>query len=112
MGAGGYLKKAKGVRIVAVEPSSSPFLSKGIYAPHGLYGLGAGFFPPLLDPSIIDECIAVSEEDADKMREEFFNRYSLRLGRSSGAGIYACKKVLERPENKNKVGVVICPDFV
>ena len=110
-GAGGYLKEVAGVRIVAIEPYASPFLSKGIHRAHGLYGLGAGFPPPLLDSSIIDEIFPVKEEESDEMREEFFSRYRLSLGRSSGAGIYACKMLSLGGWYKNKVGVVICPDF-
>lgn len=110
-GVGKYLKEKKPeVKIVAVEPATSPVLSQGIAGPHKIQGIGAGFVPAVLDRSIIDEVITVSNEDAFEYgrlpgREEGF-----LVGISSGAALKAAVTLAERSENAGKNIVVLFPD--
>lgn len=110
-GTGKYLKeKNPHIKIVAVEPKSSPLLSKGVAGPHGLQGIGANFIPDVLDKEIYDEIITVSDEDAYKTSKEISMCESFLSGISSGAAVYAAKELANRPENKGKTIVVILPD--
>lgn len=110
-GIGKYLKeKNKNVKIVAVEPSSSPVLSKNIAGPHKIQGIGAGFVPNTLDTGIYDEIITISNEDAFSETKEIAKTDGLFVGISSGAAIKAASILASRPENKGKNIVVILPD--
>lgn len=110
-GAGKYLKeKIPGIKVVAVEPQSSPVLSEGKTGPHKIQGIGAGFVPDTLDTSVYDEVIPVSNEDAFASGEEIGKTEGILVGISSGAALYAAKLLAQRPENKGKTIVVILPD--
>lgn len=110
-GAGKYLKeKNPAIRIVAVEPHGSPFLSQGRTGAHKIQGIGAGFVPKTLDTSLIDEIITVSDEDAMACARELARSEGLLVGISSGAAIVAAKVVATRPESAGKNIVVILPD--
>ncbi len=109
-GAGEYLKKKKkGVRIVGVEPASSPVLSGGAAGPHKIQGIGAGFVPAVLNRGIIDEIIAVADEDAGKTARRMAREEGLLVGISSGAAVWAALELARRPENAGKLIVVIIP---
>lgn len=110
-GTGSYLKSRKSsIKVVAVEPSASAVLSKGIAGPHKIQGIGAGFVPDVLDTNIYDEIIAVSNEDAFETGRMFGRTEGVLVGISSGAAIWAAIKEAERPENKGKTIVVLLPD--
>ncbi|MCD7949490.1 MAG: cysteine synthase A [Erysipelotrichaceae bacterium] len=110
-GAGKYLKeKIPGIKVVAVEPQSSPVLSEGKTGPHKIQGIGAGFVPDTLDTSVYDEVIPVSNEDAFASGKEIGKTEGILVGISSGAALYAAKLLAQRPENKGKTIVVILPD--
>ncbi|NLB29489.1 MAG: cysteine synthase A [Clostridiales bacterium] len=110
-GAGRYLRgKKPDIRIVAVEPASSPVLSGGAAGLHGLQGIGAGFVPEVLDESIIDEIIAVRDEDAYESARELSRLEGLLAGITSGAALRAAAMLAEQPENEGKTIVVIFPD--
>ncbi|MBE6547419.1 MAG: cysteine synthase A [Ruminococcaceae bacterium] len=110
-GTGKYLKdKNPDIRVVAVEPHNSPYLSKGIAGKHGLQGIGAGFIPETLDTSVYDEVIAVCEEDAYNEGRALAVFEGILVGISSGAALFAAKKIAERPENASKKIVVLLPD--
>jgi len=110
-GAGKYLKeKNPNIKIVAVEPKSSPYLSKGIAGPHGLQGIGAGFIPETLDTEIYDEIITVTEEDAYKTGKLIAHIEGILVGITSGAAVFAAKELALRPENEGKNIVVLLPD--
>jgi cysteine synthase A len=110
-GTGAYLKKKNPhVRVVAVEPSESPFLSKGIAGSHKIQGIGAGFIPGVLDTDIYDEVIAVSDQDAYEKTREIARVDGVLVGISSGASLFAAQRIAEREENANKKIVVIFPD--
>jgi cysteine synthase A len=110
-GVGKYLKaKNPNVKIVAVEPSSSPLLSKGKAGPHKIQGIGANFIPETLDTDIYDEVIAVDHEEAFKAGKEIAHTEGVLVGISSGAVIVAAKELALRPENKGKVIVALLPD--
>lgn len=110
-GIGKYLKsKNSDIRVVAVEPASSPLLSKGITGPHKIQGIGANFVPEVLDKNIYDEIITVSDEDAFKTGNQIAKNEGILVGISSGAAVYAALEISKRPENKNKIIVAILPD--
>ncbi len=110
-GTGEYLKsKNPNVKIVAVEPESSPVLSKGVAGPHKIQGIGAGFVPDTLNTKIYDEIITVSNEDAFKTGAEVVKSDGVFIGISSGAALYAAKLLAQREENKGKKIVVLLPD--
>lgn len=110
-GVGTYLKSKKPeVKIVAVEPASSPVLSKGVAGPHKIQGIGAGFVPKILDTSIYDEIITVENDDAFKFGRLIGKKEGFLVGISSGAATYAAIELAKRPENKGKNIVVLLPD--
>ncbi len=106
----GLREKKPDVRIVAVEPSGSPVLSGGKAGPHKIQGIGAGFVPKVLDMSIIDEIITVSNEDAFDTSREVAKTDGLLVGISSGSVIHAAKVLAAREENKGKTIVALLPD--
>ena len=110
-GIGSYLReKNPNVRIVAVEPFSSPLLSKGIAGPHGLMGIGANFVPDVLSRDLIDEIITVKEDDAYRTGRELAAHEGVLAGITSGAAVWAASQVAARPEFAGKNIVVILPD--
>lgn len=110
-GVGEILKQRKpGVKIVAVEPAASPVLSGGQPGPHKIQGIGAGFVPGVLNKSVIDEIIQVSNEDAINTSRDLAKYEGLLVGISSGAAAYAALQLANRAENKNKNIVVVLPD--
>ena len=110
-GVGQYLRERKpGVRIVAVEPASSPLLSGGAAAPHGIQGIGANFVPSVLDRSVIDEIIPVSDEDAYRAGSMIGRMEGVLVGISSGACLHAAMQLAKRPENAGKTIVAFMPD--
>ena len=110
-GTGRYLKdKIPQLKVIGVEPKSSPILSKGIAGKHGIQGIGAGFVPKVLDTEIYDEIICVSDEDAFETGRTMAKKEGVLCGISSGAAVYAALKLAEREENKGKNIVVILPD--
>ena len=110
-GVGEILKKRNpSVRIIAVEPDGSPVISGGRPGPHKIQGIGAGFIPEVLNRSVIDEIITVSNEDAFETSRELARTEGLLVGISSGAAVYAALEVARRLENKGKSIVVILPD--
>jgi cysteine synthase A len=110
-GVGAYLKEKKpDVRIVAMEPATSPVLSEGKAGPHKIQGIGAGFVPKTLDTSIYDEIITIENEDAFEEGRRFAQSEGLLVGISSGAALKAAVKLAQRPENKGKTIVVLLPD--
>jgi len=110
-GVGEYLKaKNKNIKVIAVEPADSPVLSQGKSGPHKIQGIGAGFVPDTLNTKIYDEIIPVKNEDAFETGRKLALREGLLVGISSGAALFAATQVAKRPENKNKVIVVILPD--
>ncbi len=110
-GVGQYLKsRKKSVKIVAVEPKTSPLLSEGHAGPHGLQGIGANFIPKALDQSIYDEIITVSDEEAYAAGRELAAREGILAGISSGAALHAAIELAKRPENAGKCIVALMPD--
>lgn len=110
-GIGGYLKeKNPAVKIVAVEPATSPVLSKGVAGSHKIQGIGAGFVPDTLDTKIYDEIIPIENEDAFAEGKLFARSEGILVGISSGAALKAAKILAERPENKGKTIVALLPD--
>ncbi len=110
-GAGKYLKEQNpDVKIVAVEPASSPVLSKGTAGAHKIQGIGAGFVPDTLDTGIYDEIIAVENDAAFEQARRFIASESVLVGISSGAALYAATELANRPENAGKTIVVLLPD--
>lgn len=109
-GTGRFLKSKKDVKIVGIEPLSSPFLTKGISGPHGLQGIGAGFKPEILDTSVIDEIITVSDSDAMEMGRLMGTEEGLLVGISSGAALFGAIELAKKEENKDKTIVVLFPD--
>lgn len=110
-GVGKYLKsKNPDVKVVAVEPATSPVLTKGKSGAHGIQGIGAGFVPDTLDTSVYDEVIAVEDADAYKFSRALTASDGLLVGISAGAAICAGVQLARRPENKGKTIVVLLPD--
>lgn len=110
-GVGEVLKEYNpNVKVVAVEPTTSPVLSKGVAGPHKIQGIGAGFVPNVLNRGIIDEIITVSNEDAFQTSRQLAYTEGLLVGISSGAAVYAATELAKREENVGKRIVVICPD--
>ncbi|MBP5753525.1 MAG: pyridoxal-phosphate dependent enzyme, partial [Treponema sp.] len=110
-GVGEYLKeKNPNVKVVAVEPATSPVLSKGTPGAHKIQGIGAGFVPDVLNTKVYDEIIAVENDDAFAVGRLFAVSEGILVGISSGAALKAASILAERPENKGKNIVVLLPD--
>lgn len=110
-GVGEYLKsKNPNIKIVAVEPASSPVLSKGTAGPHKIQGIGAGFVPQTLNTKIYDEIITVENDDAFETGRSLARKEGLLVGISSGAAAFAAAELAKRPENKGKIIVALLPD--
>ena len=109
-GIGEVLKERKPeLRVVAVEPDSSPVLSGGVKGPHAIQGIGAGFVPTVLNTKIYDEIVRVTNEDAFASARRIAREEGILVGISSGAAIWAAEQVAHRPENRGKLIVVIVP---
>ena len=110
-GTGEYLKEKKPeVKVVAVEPASSPVLSEGVSGPHKIQGIGAGFVPKTYKASVVDEIIQVQNDDAIRTSRELAKQEGLLVGISSGAAVYAATELAKRPENAGKMIVALLPD--
>lgn len=110
-GVGEFLKsKNPNVKIVAVEPASSPVLTKGTAGAHKIQGIGAGFVPETLNTKVYDEVIAVENEAAFEAGREIGKKEGVLVGISSGAALWAAKELAKRPENKGKTIVALLPD--
>ena len=106
----GLKEKNPDIKVVAVEPAGSPVLSGGKPGPHKIQGIGAGFVPEVMDMSVVDEIIPVSNEDAFDAAREIAKSDGLLVGISSGSVIHAAKLLAQREENRNKNIVVLLPD--
>ena len=110
-GTGKYLKEQNpDVKVVAVEPASSPVLSKGTPGPHKIQGIGAGFVPDVLDTGVYDEIITVSDDDAFQTGRLIAKSEGVLVGISSGAALHAALELAKRPENEGKNIVMLLPD--
>ena len=110
-GTGKYLKEQNSkIKVVAVEPATSPVLSKGVKGPHGIQGIGAGFVPDILDTGIYDEIIPVKDEDAFTYGRMMGKKEGVLVGISSGAALAAAVELARREENAGKQIVVLMPD--
>ena len=110
-GVGRYLKsKNPDIRIIAVEPENSAVLSGRSAGPHGLQGIGAGFVPEVLDTSVYDEIITVTDDQAYESGRKAGKTEGILVGISSGAALYAAKLIAKREENKGKTVVALLPD--
>ena len=110
-GVGEYLKsKNPNVKVIAVEPASSPVLTKGTAGAHKIQGIGAGFVPETLNTKVYDEVIAVENEAAFEAGREIGKKEGVLVGISSGAALWAAKELAKRPENKGKTIVALLPD--
>ena len=110
-GTGEYLKSRNpDVKVVAVEPASSPVLSKGVAGAHKIQGIGAGFVPDVLDTKVYDEIIAVENDDAFVTGKLIGKKEGVLVGISSGAAVWAAIQLAKRPENKGKTIVALLPD--
>ena len=111
VGTGEYLKEQNpNVKVVAVEPASSPVLSKGTPGAHKIQGIGAGFVPDVLNTSVYDEIIAVENDDAFATGKLIGKKEGVLVGISSGAAVWAAIQLAKRPENKGKTIVALLPD--
>ncbi len=106
----GLKKKNPNIRIVAVEPAGSPVLSGGKAGPHKIQGIGAGFIPKILDTSLIDQIIPVTDEDAMRTSRELSATEGLLVGISSGAAAFAAREIAKEESNQGKRIVVLLPD--
>ncbi len=110
-GIGEYLKEQnKGIRVIAIEPAGSPVLSGGTGGTHEIQGIGAGFVPKILNRDVIDEVLAIENEDAYSEGREFARTEGILVGISSGAALKGAAIIAARPENKGKNIVVLLPD--
>ncbi|MGN1230392.1 MAG: PLP-dependent cysteine synthase family protein, partial [Anaerotignum sp.] len=110
-GVGRYLKeKNPNVKLIGVEPASSPLLTKGIAGPHGLQGIGANFVPSILDTELYDEVLTVTEEEAYAAGRALARKEGLLAGISAGAAVHGAAEVAKRPENAGKTIVVLLSD--
>ena len=110
-GTGKYLKEQNPeIKVVGVEPLSSPLITKGVFAPHGIQGIGANFIPENLDKDIYDEIIDVSDDDAFTYARKMAQLEGVAVGISSGAALYGAIELSKRPENKGKTIVVVLTD--
>ena len=110
-GVGEYLKsQCPKVKVVAVEPATSPVLSEGHAGPHKIQGIGAGFVPDVLNTKVYDEIIPVSNEDAFATGRLIGHKEGVLVGISSGAAVWAAVELAKRPENKGKTIVALLPD--
>ncbi len=110
-GVGEYLKSQNpNVKVVAVEPATSPVLSKGVSGPHKIQGIGAGFVPDTLNTGVYDEIITVENEEAFETGRNLARHEGVLVGISSGAAVFAATQLAKRPENKGKVIVALLPD--
>ena len=110
-GVGAYLKSQNpNVKVVAVEPATSPVLSGGKAGPHKIQGIGAGFVPQVLDTQVYDEIIPVTNEDAFALGREVGHSEGVLVGISSGAAVWAALQIAQRPESAGKTIVVLLPD--
>lgn len=110
-GVGAYLKEQNpAIKVVAVEPKTSPVLSEGHGGAHGIQGIGAGFVPDTLDTSIYDEVMSVADEDAFAIGRELADRDGILVGISSGAATWAAIQLAQRSENAGKTIVTVLPD--
>lgn len=110
-GVGEYLKSQNpSVKVVVVEPATSPVLSKGTPGPHKIQGIGAGFVPDTLNTKIYDEIITVTNEDAFATGRTLAQEDGILVGISSGAAVFAATELAKRPENKGKIIVALLPD--
>lgn len=110
-GVGKYLKERNpAVQIIGAEPAGSPVLTGGVAGPHGLQGIGAGFVPDVLDMSVVDEVLTVTEEEAYAAARTLAQREGVLVGISSGAALAAAVRYASRPENEGKTVVVLLPD--
>ena len=110
-GVGEYLKEQNpDVRVFAIEPASSPVLSKGTAGPHKIQGIGAGFIPEILNTNIYDEVLPIENDDAFKYGRQFSQVEGILIGISAGAALAAAVQVAQKPENKGKNIVVLLPD--
>ena len=110
-GTGRYLKeKNPDIKVIAVEPAASPLLSEGKAGPHKIQGIGANFIPEVLDTSVIDEIMTVSDDDALDMMKRLASEEGVLAGVSSGAAVHAALQVAAREENAGKRIIVILPD--
>ena len=110
-GVGEYLKEQNpDVKVFAIEPASSPVLSKGTAGPHKIQGIGAGFIPEILNTKIYDEVLPIENDDAFKYGRQFSQVEGILIGISAGAALAAAVQVAQKPENKGKNIVVLLPD--
>ncbi|MBP5155263.1 MAG: cysteine synthase A [Clostridia bacterium] len=110
-GAGGFLKAQKaGIKVVAVEPDSSPVLSEGKSGPHKIQGIGAGFVPEVLDTKVYDEVFRVTNDEAFAAAKLLARKEGVSVGISSGAALHAALETAKKPENAGKLIVALLPD--
>ena len=110
-GVGEFLKQQNPeIQVVAVEPATSPVLSKGQAGPHKIQGIGAGFVPDVLDTQVYDEIIPVENEDAFATGRAVGNKEGVLVGISSGAAVWAALQLAKRPENEGKTIVALLAD--
>ena len=110
-GVGRYLKeKNPNIKIIGIEPAGSPFLTKGEAGPHGLQGIGAGFKPEILDMSVVDEVITISDKEAYLAEKVLAIKEGILVGITSGAAVYAASLIAAKEEYKGKKIVALLPD--